>query len=79
MMFRYGVSLVARQVQTGQTTPVLKIPMYMLYFSLAVSFGITLITQLMIFFGKIAKVSMDEIVEVDAMIDEFAPEKGEKK
>ncbi len=79
MMLRYGIALVGRQMQAGQTSPVLKVPMYLLYLSLVISFGITLITQLMIFFGKIANVPMDEITKVDDMIDAFGIKKGERK
>ena len=34
MMFRNGNALVAKQLKTAQTTPVMKIPMYTLYLSL---------------------------------------------
>ena len=77
MMLRYGISLVARQMQTGQTTPVMKIPMYAMYLSLVISFGITLVTQLMIFMGKICSISMNEITDVDSMIEDFSVGKGD--
>ena len=38
MMFRNGNALVAKQLKTAQTTPVMKIPMYTLYLSLSISF-----------------------------------------
>ena len=52
-MLRYGYALFAKQIQTGQTSPVMKIPMFALYFSLVLSFGITVITQSLIFIGRI--------------------------
>jgi TRAP-type C4-dicarboxylate transport system permease small subunit len=36
MMFRYGLALVAKQMETGQLSPVMKVPMYILYLSLPI-------------------------------------------
>ena len=79
IMFRYGIALVSKQIQTGQTSAVMKIPMYALYLSLAISFGITLVTQLLIFAGKLFKLPMDDITNVDAVIDGFVAGKGREK
>lgn len=69
MMFRNGNALVAKQIKTAQTTPVMKIPMYSLYLSLSISFGITLITQVLMLIGKIFHIPMDPITNVDELID----------
>lgn len=45
VMLQAGVSLVARQMQSGQTTPVLKIPMAFMYASLVLAFGLVFIVQ----------------------------------
>lgn len=45
VMLQAGVSLVARQIQSGQTTPVLKIPMAFMYASLVLAFGLVFIVQ----------------------------------
>ena len=77
MMLRYGFALVIRQFQSGQTSPVMKFPMYLIYLSLVISFGITLVTQVMILIGKIKDEPMDEITNVDSIIDGFIVKKGE--
>lgn len=69
MMFRNGNALVAKQLKTAQTTPVMKIPMYTLYLSLSISFGLTLITQALMLIGKIFNIPMDPITNVDGIID----------
>ena len=70
-MCTYGVSLVQRQMQTGQTTPVMKIPMYMLYASLVISFGIALVSQVLMLVGRLFNIPMDDITRIDDIIDEF--------
>lgn len=45
VMFKAGIALVLKQMQTGQTTPVLKIPMSVMYFSLVLAFGLILLVQ----------------------------------
>lgn len=78
MIFRYGNALVAKQIQTGQTSPVMKIPMYILYLSLSISFGATLITQLIMFVCKLFNIPMDEITNVDGMIDSIFSKKNKE-
>ncbi len=69
MMFRNGNALVAKQLKTAQTTPVMKIPMYTLYLSLSISFCLTLITQVLMLIGKIFNIPMEPITRVDDLID----------
>ena len=69
MMFRNGNALVAKQLKTAQTTPVMKIPMYTLYLSLSISFCLTLITQVLMLIGKLFHIPMDPITNVDDIID----------
>lgn len=54
-MLRAGISLFIKQMQTGQTTPVLKIPMYVMYFSLVLAFGLIFIVQLVVLAEKVMK------------------------
>ena len=70
-MCAYGVSLVSRQMATGQTTPVMKIPMYMLYASLVISFGIALFSQVLMLIGRLFNIPMDDITRIDDIIDGF--------
>lgn len=78
-MLRYGYALFAKQIQTGQTSPVMKIPMFALYFSLVLSFGITVITQSLIFIGTIFHIPTEGIEQIDPIIDNLfvQPKKGE--
>lgn len=76
-MCSYGISLVARQMKTGQTTPVLKIPMYMLYASLVISFGISLVSQVLMLICKLFRIPMDDITKIDDIIDGFIHGKKE--
>lgn len=69
MMFRNGNAIVATQIKRGQTSPVMKIPMYTLYLSLSISFGITLLTQALILIGRIFNIPMESITNVDGFID----------
>lgn len=48
-MLNAGVQLVAKQLQHGQTTPVLKIPMSFMYSSLVLAFGLILLVQTVTF------------------------------
>ena len=77
MILWFGISMVTKQMQTGQTSPVMKIPMYLLYLSLPVSFGLTLVTQILILVGKIFNIPMDEVTAVDDTIDSFIKRKGD--
>lgn len=45
LMLSAGIELFRRQLQTGQTTPVLKAPMSAMYFSLVLAFGLVLLVQ----------------------------------
>lgn len=45
VMLSSGTSLCLRQFQSGQTTPVLKIPMGIMYFSLVLTFFLILVIQ----------------------------------
>ena len=69
MMLKNGISLVGRQLQTMQTSPVMKIPMYVLYLSLVISFGLALLTQVLLFIGTLLHIPMEEIAGVDEIID----------
>lgn len=44
-MFYNAVGMVQKQMQTGQTSPALKIPMTVPYFALPLSFGIIMVVQ----------------------------------
>ena len=80
IMFRYGNALVAKQIQTAQSSPVMKIPMYALYLSLPISFGLTFVTQLLMLVGKLFNIPMDAITDVDGFIDAmFAKKEADKK
>ena len=48
-MLNAGAQLVAKQLQHGQTTPVLKIPMSFMYSSLVLAFGLILLVQTVTF------------------------------
>ena len=52
-MLKAGTALFLKQIQTGQTTPVLKIPMSAMYFSLVLTFGLILLIQTVILVEKI--------------------------
>ncbi len=71
MILWYGIAMVAKQLQTGQTSPIMKIPMYILYLSLPVSFALALVTQVLILAGKIFNIPMDDITYIDGTIDSF--------
>ena len=53
VMLKAGTALFLKQIQTGQTTPVLKIPMSAMYFSLVLTFGLILLIQTVILIEKI--------------------------
>ena len=74
-MCSYGISLVSRQMATGQTTPVMKIPMYLLYASLVISFGISLVSQVLMLIGRLFNIPMDDITRIDDIIDGFIHKK----
>ena len=43
VMLKAGLALFSKQLQTGQTTPVLKVPMSVMYFSLVLTFALILV------------------------------------
>lgn len=45
VMLKAELALFLKQMQTGQTTPVLKIPMSVMYFSLVLAFGLIFLIQ----------------------------------
>ena len=47
----------------------MNIPMYTLYLSLSISFGLMLITQTLMLIGKIFNLPMDFITKVDEIIE----------
>lgn len=53
VMLKAGTALFLKQIQTGQTTLVLKIPMSAMYFSLVLTFGLILLIQTVILVEKI--------------------------
>lgn len=80
MMFRYGCALVGKQIQTAQLSPVMKIPMYVLYLSLPVSFGLTFVTQLVMLVCKVFNIPMEAITDIDSFIDSmFRKKEADKK
>lgn len=52
-MLQAGIALFLKQIQTGQTTPVLKLPMSVMYFSLVLTFGLVFIVQAIVLVEKI--------------------------
>ncbi len=45
VMLKAGLALFLKQMQTGQTTPLLKIPLSVMYFSLVLAFGLIFLIQ----------------------------------
>ncbi len=77
-MFKNGNAIVAKQLKTHQTSPVMNIPMYILYMSLPITFGLTFITQTVMLIGKLFNIPMDKITKVDDFIDSmFSSKKKE--
>lgn len=62
-MVKAGIALFTKQLQTGQTTPVLKIPMSLMYFSLVLAFGLIFVIQLVVLVEKAADLVKKEEVE----------------
>lgn len=60
-MLKAGIALVSKQMKAGQTTPVLKIPMSIMYFSLVLAFGLVLIVQGVTLVEKILALRKEEI------------------
>lgn len=61
-MLRAGFALFTKQIQTGQTTPVLKIPMSVMYFSLVLAFGLIFVIQAVVLVEKAADLIKKEEV-----------------
>ena len=64
VMLKAGTALFLKQIQTGQTTPVLKIPMSAMYFSLVLTFGLILLIQTVILVEKIMDLKNKEMAEM---------------
>lgn len=65
-MLSAGFALFTKQIQTGQTTPVLKIPMSVMYFSLVLAFGLIFVVQAVVLVEKAAdlvKKDADPVIE----------------
>jgi TRAP-type C4-dicarboxylate transport system permease small subunit len=66
-MLYHGTGMVTKQMQTGQTSPGLGIPMWLPYFSFVLCFGIMFCVQLVSFIKivatKTSKFKKEEIVE----------------
>lgn len=60
VMTRASIELVIRQMQVGQTTPVLKTPMALMYSSLVLAFGIILLVQAAVLVEKILTLRQKE-------------------
>ena len=52
VMLKAGLALFSKQLQTGQTTPVLKVPMSVMYFSLVLTFALILVIQAVVLVEK---------------------------
>lgn len=60
VMLKAGIALFTKQIQTGQTTPVLKVPMYFMYFSLVLAFGLIFVVQLVVLAEKVMKLGQKD-------------------
>lgn len=60
IMLKAGIALFTKQIQTGQTTPVLKVPMYVMYFSLVLSFALIFVVQLVMLVEKVQKLGQKD-------------------
>jgi len=77
-MLRYSVALVAKQMSAGQTTPVMKVPMYVIYISLVISFALIVINQILMLVGEMMHIDMSDITNIDAVIDGIIKKKEAK-
>lgn len=62
VMLKAGIALFLKQIQSGQTTPVLKLPMAAMYFSLVLAFGLIFIIQAVVLIEKIMALPRKEEV-----------------
>ena len=56
-----GLALFSKQLQTGQTTPVLKVPMSVMYFSLVLTFALILVIQAVVLVEKVMDLKNKEV------------------
>ena len=77
-MLRFSVALVAKQMSAGQTTPVMKVPMYVIYISLVISFALIVINQILMLVGEMMHIDMSDITNIDAIIDGIIKKKEAK-
>ena len=74
-MLRFSV---AKQMSAGQTTPVMKVPMYVIYVSLVISFALIVINQILMLVGEMMHIDMSDITNIDAIIDGIIKKKEAK-
>lgn len=77
-MLRFSVALVAKQMSAGQTTPVMKVPMFVIYISLVISFALIVINQILMLVGEMMHIDMSDITNIDAIIDGIIKKKEAK-
>ena len=53
IMIKAGGDLVLKQLQAGQTTPVMKLPMSLMYFSLVLAFGLIFVIQTLHWYSRL--------------------------
>ena len=61
VMLKAGLALFFKQLQTGQTTPVLKVPMSVMYFSLVLTFALVLVIQAVVLVEKVMDLKNKEV------------------
>ena len=61
VMSKAGLALFSKQLQTGQTTPVLKVPMSVMYFSLVLTFALILVIQAVVLVEKVMDLKNKEV------------------
>ena len=61
VMLKAGLALFSKQLQTGQTTPVLKVPMSVMYFSLVLTFALVLVIQAVVLVEKVMDLKNKEV------------------
>ena len=61
VMLKAGLALFSKQLQTGQTTPVLKVPMSVMYFSLVLTFALILVIQAVVLVEKLMDLKNKEV------------------
>ena len=61
VMLKAGLALFSKQLQPGQTTPVLKVPMSVMYFSLVLTFALILVIQAVVLVEKVMGLKNKEV------------------